>query len=67
MTGSPSSIRLVPYDEAYAAGFEDMPRRVPDLGKIQALVGYQPTTTLDQILERVIQHTRDGLELADRR
>ena len=41
-TGSASPIVLVPYDQAYEAGFEDMPRRVPDLGKIAALIGYQP-------------------------
>jgi UDP-glucose 4-epimerase len=67
MTASSSPIRLVPYEEAYAAGFEDMPRRVPDLQKIGALVGYRPTTSLDEILRRVIAHTRDALEPANRR
>ena len=56
MTGSSSPIVLVPYDEAYEAGFEDMPRRVPDLRKIQAAVGYAPTVGLDEILARVIAH-----------
>ena len=56
MTGSSSRIVLVPYDEAYEAGFEDMPRRVPDLRKIQAAVGYEPTVGLDEILARVIAH-----------
>jgi UDP-glucose 4-epimerase len=56
MTGSSSPIVLIPYDEAYEAGFEDMPRRVPDLRKIQAAVGYAPTVGLDQILARVIAH-----------
>jgi UDP-glucose 4-epimerase len=60
MTGSTSPITLVPYDEAYEAGFEDMPRRVPDLTKIHALVGYKPTIGLDEILQRVINHTRDA-------
>ena len=35
MTGSASQIVQIPYDEAYEAGFEDMPRRVPDISKIR--------------------------------
>jgi UDP-glucose 4-epimerase len=62
MTASPSEIVLVPYDEAYEAGFEDMPRRVPDLTKIQSLVGYRPTLALDDILRRVIDHQRAALQ-----
>jgi nucleoside-diphosphate-sugar epimerase len=58
MTGSSSEIVLVPYDQAYEAGFEDMPRRVPDIGRIQALVGYRPTVDLDETLTRVIEHFR---------
>lgn len=65
-TGSASDIVLVPYDEAYDAGFEDMPRRVPDLTKIHDLVGYAPTVTLDRILERVIAYTRAGLQPANK-
>ena len=42
LTGSQSPIQLVPYDEAYEAGFEDMPRRVPDITKIHDLIGYEP-------------------------
>ena len=44
----------IPYDEAYESGFEDMPRRVPDLSKIHALVGYTPRANLDGILAGVI-------------
>ena len=58
MTGSASEIVLIPYDQAYEAGFEDMPRRVPNLRKIRAAVGYQPTVGLDEILARVIAHER---------
>ncbi len=58
LTGSHSEIVLIPYDQAYEAGFEDMPRRVPDLRKIGAAVGYQPTVGLDEILTRVIAHER---------
>jgi UDP-glucose 4-epimerase len=35
-----------------------MPRRVPDISKLRALVGYEPTVDLDQILERVIEYFR---------
>ena len=66
MTGATSEIVLVPYDEAYQEGFEDMPRRVPDLTKIARLVGYRPTVDLDGILERVIAHMRATLEPAVR-
>ena len=58
MTGSSSPIVKIPYDQAYEAGFEDMPRRVPDISKIRALVGYQPTVELDEILSRVIASLR---------
>lgn len=58
LSGSSSEIVLIPYDQAYEAGFEDMPRRVPDLRKIGAAVGYTPTVGLDEILTRVIAHER---------
>lgn len=67
MTGSASDIVLVPYEQAYDAGFEDMPRRVPSLDKIQRLVGYRPTVDLDDILGRVIAYERAGAGLANRR
>jgi UDP-glucose 4-epimerase len=54
LTGGRSSIRLVPYSEAYTAGFEDMHRRVPSLSKISRLIGYRPTRGLDQILADVL-------------
>ena len=63
---SPSEIELVPYEKAYEAGFEDMPRRVPDLGKIRDLVGYRPKLQLDEILGAVIAHMRATLEPAHR-
>jgi UDP-glucose 4-epimerase len=53
LTGSRSEIRLVPYGEAYTAGFEDMMRRVPDLSKIRSLIGYRPSRNLDDILRDV--------------
>jgi nucleoside-diphosphate-sugar epimerase len=54
LTGSRSEIVFIPYDQAYEAGFEDMPRRVPDIAKIRALIGYEPTVELDEILTRVV-------------
>jgi nucleoside-diphosphate-sugar epimerase len=59
LTGSASPIVTVPYDQAYEAGFEDMPRRVPDISKISALVNYRPTVELDEILARVIAYFRE--------
>src|ERR671914_89810 len=58
LTSSSSEIVCVPYDQAYEAGFEDMPRRVPDISKISALIGYAPTVELDEILTRVIEFSR---------
>ncbi|HEY5402121.1 MAG TPA: GDP-mannose 4,6-dehydratase [Pyrinomonadaceae bacterium] len=56
LTQSKSEIVFVPYDEAYEEGFEDMPRRVPDISKIHNLVGFQPQMGLDGILETVIDY-----------
>jgi UDP-glucose 4-epimerase len=58
MTGSDSPILTIPYDEAYEAGFEDMPRRVPDISKLRDLIGYQPKIALDEMIRRVIEHFR---------
>jgi UDP-glucose 4-epimerase len=58
LSGSTSPIKLVPYDEAYESGFEDMPRRVPDLSKAEAMIGYKTQFTLDDILTQVIDYFR---------
>jgi UDP-glucose 4-epimerase len=58
-TGSKSPIHYIPYDQAYEAGFEDMPRRVPDISKLANLIGYEPKVGLTEIIERVINHTRE--------
>lgn len=55
---SRSEIVLIPYDQAYEAGFEDMPRRVPDIGKIRSLVGFEPRTRLSEIIDLVAEHYR---------
>jgi UDP-glucose 4-epimerase len=54
LTNSSSEIVFIPYDEAYEEGFEDMPRRVPDITKINQLVGFRPEMTLEGILQSVI-------------
>ena len=58
LSGSDSPIHLIPYDQAYEAGFEDMPRRVPDTSKLNRLIGYEPKVALDEIILRVIDHIR---------
>lgn len=60
MTRSDSEIVHIPYDRAYQEGFEDMPRRVPDISKIEKLIGYRPTIGLEGILEQIIAHYRSG-------
>ena len=59
MTGSRSEIRYIPYEEAYGDGFEDMQRRVPSLEKARRLIGYQPTRTLEQIINDVAEQFRE--------
>jgi nucleoside-diphosphate-sugar epimerase len=56
LTQSDSEIVFIPYDEAYEEGFEDMPRRIPDITKVGELVGFQPKMSLDGILHSVIDY-----------
>ncbi|PYY12462.1 MAG: nucleoside-diphosphate sugar epimerase [Acidobacteria bacterium] len=58
LTASDSPIVLVSYDKAYEEGFEDMMRRVPDLSKVQELIGYSPRRDLDTMLQSVIDYER---------
>ena len=58
LASSPSEIVHIPYDRAYESGFEDMPRRVPDITKLRSLIGFRPTVELDEILARVIESFR---------
>ncbi len=60
LTRSDSEIVLVPYDEAYEEGFEDMRRRVPDISKLRSAVGFEPTRTLPQIVGEVVRHMSAG-------
>lgn len=57
-TRSASEIVFIPYDEAYGEGFEDMQRRVPDIRKIERMLGWRPSVSLDQILTDVIHSER---------
>lgn len=56
LTGSESELHTIPYAEAYEAGFEDMPRRYPDVRKIEAAVGWTPSRSLDEILVDVVRY-----------
>ncbi|MDP6868390.1 MAG: GDP-mannose 4,6-dehydratase [Acidimicrobiales bacterium] len=53
-SGSTSEVEFIPYDVAYEEGFEDMERRVPDNTRAHKLVGFAPTASLDDIIDRVI-------------
>src|SRR5437588_863192 len=57
-TGSASPLQLIRYEDAYAVGFEDMRRRVPDTAKIRTLTGWEPKRTLDDILRETILAAR---------
>ena len=60
-TGSASTLRYVPYEQAYGPGYEDMRHRAPCLDKIGAAIGYKPSTSLDQILDVVIASVREQI------
>jgi UDP-glucose 4-epimerase len=62
ITGSASEIQYIPYDEVYGEGFEDMQRRVPSLEKAERLIGYQPTRTLNDIINDVAEEFRQSLK-----
>jgi UDP-glucose 4-epimerase len=60
LTQSQSEITFIPYEDAYAGGFEDMQRRKPDLRKIEALINYEPSMDLPQILSRIIGYQKSS-------
>ena len=60
LTGSRSELIYTPYEQAFDNSFEDMPRRVPDIGKIHRLLGYEPRVQLDGIIESVIRYWGDA-------
>ena len=61
-TGSKSQLQYISYAEAYGEGFEDMMRRVPNLEKARRLIGYQPTRTLENIINDVAEQFRKELK-----
>jgi UDP-glucose 4-epimerase len=63
-TNSESSIEFIPYDKAYEPGFEDMMRRVPSVDKLEALTGFRPSTSLNEIIDRVAAYFQEKAEMA---
>lgn len=63
MAGSTSEIEVIPYDVAYSAGFQDMPRRIPDVAKLAAMTGHKPEIPLSRIIEDTIESQRRSLGL----
>lgn len=59
ITKSSSEIEYIPYEKAYEEGFEDMQRRVPDISKINKLIGFKPTSTLSEIIKDIIDYLRN--------
>jgi UDP-glucose 4-epimerase len=53
---SKSQVQHIPYDQAYGPGFEDMPRRVPDISKICSYIQWEPRIQLDEIIKRVVDY-----------
>jgi UDP-glucose 4-epimerase len=58
ITGSSSPLTYVPYEQAYEEGFEDMLRRVPSIEKIERCIGFRPTTSLNEIIQKVVEYER---------
>jgi UDP-glucose 4-epimerase len=61
LTGSKSQIQLIPYDRAYAPGFEDMRRRVPNTEKIHKLIGWKPTVSFSKIIASIAEEEKRKL------
>jgi len=59
MTGSSSEIVHMSYGQAYKEGFEDMPRRVPDISKLKRYIGYEPQVQLDEMIAKVVEYYRN--------
>jgi len=57
-TGSSAGVRLVPYDEAYGPGFEELGRRIPDITALKGLTGWTPTRTIEEMIDDVIAYER---------
>jgi UDP-glucose 4-epimerase len=60
-SGSDAGLRLVPYEEAYGEGFEELANRRPDCSALERLLGWRPTRTLDDMIDDVIAHEREAV------
>jgi len=58
LTHRDSDIIHAAFEQAYESGFEDLPRRLPDISKIERLIGYRPTLDLTEMLGRIVRHMR---------
>jgi UDP-glucose 4-epimerase len=58
ITGSTSRVSLIPYEEAYGEGFEDMHRRIPDTAKVEGMIDWRPARSLDDIIRDVAETAR---------
>ena len=58
LTASDSPIVHIPYDDAFEKGFEDLQRRVPDIAKVERLIGFKPTVSLEESIRRIIEYYR---------
>jgi len=58
-TRSKSKVKYIPYDQAYEEGFEDMQRRVPDISKINRLIGFKPSCALTQIIDDIVKYFKN--------
>ena len=62
LAASKSPVARVSYEQAYGQRFEDVPRRVPDLGKIRSAIGFKPTYSLDGVIRSVIEDKRGEMQ-----
>lgn len=61
LASSSSEIQLIPYEKAYAAGFDDMARRIPDVSKLERFTGFRPRTSLNEIITDVLEDQKARL------
>lgn len=59
VAGSSSKIKYISYEDAYEEGFEDMERRVPDITRVNNLIGFEPSVRLDEIIRLVVEEQRN--------
>ncbi len=57
-TGSSAPLKFIPYNDAYGPDFEDMEYRVPDISKLEQMIGFRPQVDLEQMLKLIIQNRR---------